>query len=559
MSAPVAAPAAGLIASAQALGVIRGHQDQAVAKDVSALFAAHGTDAKTTHLLLPEILDQHAQLSSQITAQWYDDLDPGSKFRAKPYAEIPREQIAKTIDWAIYAPGEEPPATRLTTSSQRIVRNVGRQTVTRNAANEGVRWARYAQPSACAYCRALSMRGSGRSDQKWLYHSDKSAIYRKSDGEKYHDHCECEPIAVRGGEIWTPPEYTADWDAQYRAATKRVKTPRGDKDYFKHLVAQIRTDFGEHLVEKEKTPAQVAAKDAAAAAEQAAIDAAEAQLQETLAATAKMVKARHLENLDAAEDWREIAKIAEKILPDTDINFGTEISPPSLFGGPQPGPGSVPDTDVARHVVHAVDDVLTAFPDMRLEMLDLKQLPKDSTYAQEEYWPRLRTRRIAMNRHFTDDPALLKDSWDRNVADGFHHPGIVEAPAYNVIVHEMGHAMEDIGQENNVTLDHFTLMTALSDYFKATRPITKEMSRDGKVEFRQWLLAGLSGYSRADPTSEYNVALNTSEALAEAFADTFINGDNAQEPSKVLTKLLTDALAGVSYWEERYGAVSQAV
>lgn len=547
MSAPVAAPAAGLIASAQALGVIRGHQDQAVAKDVSALFAAHGTDAKITHLLLPEILDQHAQLSSQITAQWYDDLDPGSKFRAKPFAEIPREQIAKTIDWALYAPGEEPPATRLTTSSQRIVRNVGRQTVTRNAANEGVRWARYAQPSACAYCRVLSMRGSGRSDQKWLYHSDKSAIYRKSDGEKYHDHCECEPIAVRGGEIWTPPEYTADWDAQYQAATKKVKTPRGDKDYFKHLVTQVRTDFGEHLVDKEPTPAQAAAKQAAADAEQAAIDAAEAQLQETLAATVKMLKARHLENLDAAEDWREVAKVAEKILPDTGINFG------GIRGGLTPETGKVPDVDLARGAVKAVDDVLTAYPDLKLDDFNFEDIGKDHVYAHEEYWPRLAQKKITVNRRWTDDSPGFAEAWKTNVESGFHHPG-AENPAYNVVVHEMGHVMEDTATEQGVSITHATLMTALADYFKATTPVAEGAATpwgpNRENEFRSWVLAGLSGYSRMDPFAD-DIALNVPEALAEAFTDVFINGDDAQEVSKVINKVLTDAVLGLSYWEAR--------
>jgi hypothetical protein len=528
-----------LAASAAGLVHLNALQDVAVGRDVAGLFAAHGTDKdfpKTAHALLPVIIGNHANTSAQITAAWYDAQDPGSKFTATPYPEIAPEQIAKSIDWALYAPGEQPPIERMTGDSQRIVRNSGRRTMTRNAAAEGMRWARLAEPGACSYCRVLAMRGSGRADQKYLYYSDKSAMFRKSDGESYHTHCKCEAVAVRGGKVWTPPDYTADWDSEFKGAAKAtpLKTPDDPKGkkYFQRVAALMRAN-------EPPTPEEAAkAAEKQAADEQAKIDAAEAKLQAT-------IKAAHdalITDLDAAKDYKEVEAVAKKLLRDTDIDFGGNLNVNTYL------PPTVPDTQLAVDVVKAVDDVLNAYPGMKLEGLLFNPLP-DSTYAQEAYSPSRQVRIITMNRHWTDLPGLLVNAWNGNVADRFHHSGTV-SPAYNVIVHEMGHAMQDLGTEAGVTLDDLTVMTALADQFKASNPMTGISTQAQELAFRAWLLDGLSGYSRQDPSGN-SIALNVDEALAEAFADTFINGDDAKEPSKVMTNLLTDALDGVSYWKVR--------
>jgi hypothetical protein len=539
MTTAVASP---LLASAAEIAELHGLQDVAIGKDVAALFSVHGSEpdfAKTAHALLPEIIDDHAQASSLITAQWYDDLDPGSKFRATPFAEIPREQIAKSIDWALYAPGDQPPVERMTGDSKRIVRNASRQTVVRNAAAEGVRWARYAKPTACSYCRALAIRGSGKESRKYLYYSDKSAIFRKSDGEKYHTNCDCEPIAVRGGSVWTPPDYMDEWDKQYNDAAG--KTPKGPK-YFQRIAAQMRAD-------EPPTPEQVA-KAAQDEADKAEADAA-----------AKIANGRALlfTELKAAQDSREVAAAAAQLLPDTDVDF------PALDDLDEYG------VENMRQVVHAVDDVLTAYPQLHVEAVSIKPLD-DGTYAQEEYWPKRQYRMVSLNQQHVELPGLMVNKWNGNVADGYHHAGKVESPTYNVIVHEMAHAMEDNARENGVKVDEFMVMTALADYFKATRPAVSEMStHEQEMEFRAWVLGGVSRYSLKDPGRVVDklleaqgivpqtISLNLSEALAEGFADVFINGDDAQEPSKVMTKVLTDALAGVSYWEARNGSVASAV
>src|ERR1700756_5604761 len=112
-----------LLQAAQYLVHIQASHDVAIARDLHALFDVHSDTpgfADTVHLVLPELIDQHAQASSLIAAQWYDDLDVNTNFVAKPYADVSPEQIDKSINWALYAPGEERPVDRLTGSTQRL-------------------------------------------------------------------------------------------------------------------------------------------------------------------------------------------------------------------------------------------------------------------------------------------------------------------------------------------------------------------------------------------------------------------------------------------------------
>lgn len=58
----------------------------------------------------------------------------------------------------------------------------------RAAGNDGfadeIGYARVPNLGACAFCIMLASRG-------FMYHSERSAKYRKRDGEKYHEHCNC--------------------------------------------------------------------------------------------------------------------------------------------------------------------------------------------------------------------------------------------------------------------------------------------------------------------------------------------------------------------------------
>lgn len=191
------------------------------------------------HTAVPEIVGQHAQAAATVAAQWYDELAPDKPFQATPAVDVPAEQIAKTIGWALNAPGDAPPLDRLAGSAKRMVYNAARDTITENAAAEGVRWARYAQPDACAFCRVLATRSGDN-----LYTSEHSAQFvvgrggkprgSRKLGEKYHSHCRCLPYAIRVGDF-EPPDYTQKWQKQYEDA--RTAVGGNFKDILAHMRA----------------------------------------------------------------------------------------------------------------------------------------------------------------------------------------------------------------------------------------------------------------------------------------------------------------------------------
>lgn len=115
---------------------------------------------------------------------------------------------------------------RMTGAVQRYVTTAARDTVTENAEREEVRWVRDAKADACAFCRLLATRGTTGGDLGYL--SEESAQFvvgrrgrergSRRIGELYHDFCRCEPIPIRAGDSYTPPEHLLDWQTQYEKA-----------------------------------------------------------------------------------------------------------------------------------------------------------------------------------------------------------------------------------------------------------------------------------------------------------------------------------------------------
>ncbi|MCG7592393.1 hypothetical protein [Mycobacterium sp. PSTR-4-N] len=272
MTAPQAASAAGvagglivaanttdLVVQAEALQQILGDLAAVTVQQVVQFFAqynsAHPEFPTLLRQVFPRILEQNGQAAAAIAARWYDELKPDSDFTATPVVDIPPAQLDKTINWALYAPGKATPVDRLSGSAKRLVTNAARDTLTDNANTEGVRWARYASATACAFCRLLATRGP-------VYHSEQSAKFvvgrekqmtraerrqraaarmaglpdparrveytgqtrgTRALGEKYHDHCRCIPVPVRSGD-YEPPDYVQRWEDDYIAAVKATQS-----------------------------------------------------------------------------------------------------------------------------------------------------------------------------------------------------------------------------------------------------------------------------------------------------------------------------------------------
>lgn len=284
-----ATSATGLAGHAAALHSVLTDLSTLTLSQLVALFRQYQSVPNFSDILkaaFPQIVLPHASAAATVTAQWYNDIAP-SRNPAVPVVQLPLDRIDKTIAWALYAPTQKMPTalvptrtspqsaiapadvtlSRLAGSTKRMVFDASRDTVLSNTFKQGIRWARVAQPGACAFCRVLASKtGSSRA----LYHTEMSAqrvvgrtpsltlgdrkkiasgiasrdellerkyaarqvpgqpnfgVQRGSQalGEKYHDHCRCVAVPVPAGQSYEAPDYTAQWSKDYKDAVKATR------------------------------------------------------------------------------------------------------------------------------------------------------------------------------------------------------------------------------------------------------------------------------------------------------------------------------------------------
>ncbi|MFG1794407.1 hypothetical protein [Nocardia sp. NPDC049149] len=200
--------------------------------------------------------------------------------------------------------------------------------------------------------------------------------------------------------------------------------------------------------------------------------------------------------------------------------------------------------DVLREFARAIDEILTAHPEIDLRSLHIEPLAPNSrtgapVFARAHYDVDPNdiysyfTKRITLNSDFATNPERMAAS--KLNAENKHHspPGAAARPVYATILHELGHALDFAGgmrarsQIEDVLLQHYA----------ATR---------GHVDpdhYSVWKneLSGYSYHKHGD--------LNLPEALADAFLDVQLNGRHgelrpdgtmgkASEPATVLYDLL---------------------
>ncbi|ATL64936.1 VG15 protein [Nocardia terpenica] len=166
----------------------------AIAPDTAWLFEA-----------FPELVTPYVSTAGELSATWYDSLEPGSAFRATP-AELPPEpQLRASLGWALSKPST---TELLAGAAQRYLFNGSRDTVRASArAERGASWGRYASASACRFCQVLTTRGH-------VYRSEHTADFRA------HDHCRCIAVPIRPGQSWQPPDYVQQWTDDYHQAAR---------------------------------------------------------------------------------------------------------------------------------------------------------------------------------------------------------------------------------------------------------------------------------------------------------------------------------------------------
>lgn len=266
-----------LVDHGNALRHVLGDISTLATHDLVQLFNAHGDGDQFPDLLrksFGEIVRPYARAAATITARWYRELLHGKDFTPTPIVELPDARIDKTVDWAINAPTSKPGSVsgpvpndvilgRVSGSSQRMINDASRDTVVRNAAEEGVKWARLAAEDACAFCKVMALRGAAYNSygvaednigvkRLVVVGRNGRARGKRQVGESYHDCCRCVAVPIRDGSKWNPPGYVSDWADQYRDAKKAA----GGASDLKAILAKMRAadrarqngdaDAGEH-------------------------------------------------------------------------------------------------------------------------------------------------------------------------------------------------------------------------------------------------------------------------------------------------------------------------
>lgn len=224
------------------------------------------------------IVTKYGQAAASVAARFYDDTRTQAgvrgQFRAVPADPIPQAVLDRVVQSAFIGldtPVDSPTTTsempveqrvpaRLDNTIQRHVLQPGRDTITENVAAdpEKPRYVRVPMgPNPCAFCVMLASRDTAYVLGKSIdmtYRTAESAQFvvgrgkgakraggTREIGEKYHDHCYCEPVAIFPGQ--TPSDVSPkfnDYLDMYDKGTADAGTHRDTKK----ILAAMRSIHG---------------------------------------------------------------------------------------------------------------------------------------------------------------------------------------------------------------------------------------------------------------------------------------------------------------------------
>lgn len=159
-------------------------------------------DQETLADAIADFMSVYCQTGALLAADWYNELDRESKYFARPVWVVPPERATDTAAWVFKRPqtqSAEALAPRAASAAYSMVFDAARDTVTENARNEGVAYARVEERGACDDCKRMATATPRTSKSR-------------TDDVRWERHQRCEFLfePVRSG-IWTPPSYTAEW------------------------------------------------------------------------------------------------------------------------------------------------------------------------------------------------------------------------------------------------------------------------------------------------------------------------------------------------------------
>lgn len=228
----------------------------------------------------------------------------------------------------------------------------------------------------------------------------------------------------------------------------------------------------------------------------------------------------------------------------------------------------------AKSILGAVDDMATKYPQLTSGTGSLNTVVlgwgPDEEYARAIFDGRRTT--IKMNLGWTRDREHFLERRASNVEIGFAPPNVDIDPYYDLMVHELGHALDNVGDKRarelvqTTIFDYYNNNVELRPTLESVRAQLKAVEAKGfanpsirealekagltddnklfdETEIRKRLWANrYRKWYKENVVSDYSLTaegnINPAEALAEAFLDVERNGENARPLSKVLNDLL---------------------
>ncbi len=179
--------------------------------------AVVGNPAGVAAAAIP-LVQHYSEISALNSADWYDttraDRGWDDAFIAELAPAPPDDKITSSVNWALDTDDGVAKLTRVQGVTQKLVTDVGRDTITGAIVADPVAigFARHASPGACYFCAMLATRGA-------VYHSLQTA----GEDAPYHDHCHCLPVPIFQGETYHPDEHIKQWNELYKQTTGPYK------------------------------------------------------------------------------------------------------------------------------------------------------------------------------------------------------------------------------------------------------------------------------------------------------------------------------------------------
>nr|WP_161924167.1 hypothetical protein [Actinomyces sp. 432] len=204
--------------------------------------------------VFPALCQQYGDVVATAAAEWYEQAraaEIGETYEAVLAEPVPLARLegsARAAAHYVYAGDLDLARTMLQGSLQRYVMDQGRGTITRNAARDKAcyKWARVPSgPSTCAWCAMLASRG-------WVYASAESA---GGDGNRYHDHCDCQIVPSWKAKAPSIAGYDPDGlKAKYDEA-RRIVVSSGQSPTAENIAAAMRKRYPGEFSDSPKTSA----------------------------------------------------------------------------------------------------------------------------------------------------------------------------------------------------------------------------------------------------------------------------------------------------------------